>query len=122
MQCCICLSLLLHRSGEVAAAVADVASVEQHLNTATLARFRPHIQSAGLLVVETNLEAGALEMICSTAAAAGVPVLLEPVSVPKSIRCGSSTRVVSAVVVDLGAGLVGVTGERTALALLTVSS
>ena len=87
LTCRTCLFFLLVRSGEVAAAVADVESVELYLNAVTLARFRPHIQSTGLLVVETNLEAGALEMVCSTAAVAGVPVLLEPVSVPKSVRC-----------------------------------
>lgn len=41
---------------------------------------------AGLLVTEANLAEPSLAAVCAMAGAAGVPVFLEPVSVPKSKR------------------------------------
>lgn len=41
---------------------------------------------ASLLLAEANLSPAALEAACATAAAARVPVFLEPVSVPKAVR------------------------------------
>lgn len=45
------------------------------------------IHSASLLLVEANLSEAAIVAACEAAAQAGVPVFLEPVSVPKSVRC-----------------------------------
>lgn len=44
------------------------------------------IPQAAIVVIETNLGAPALEYVCTVAHASGVPVLLEPVSVPKAAR------------------------------------
>eukprot|EP00198_Chlamydomonas_reinhardtii_P002433 XP_001691769.1 predicted protein [Chlamydomonas reinhardtii] len=78
------------RGGEVAACVADVAAVEAHLTPERLADSAPQIQQACLLLAEANLSEGALEYVCRTAAAARVPVFIEPVSVPKAARLARS--------------------------------
>lgn len=41
---------------------------------------------ASLLVCETNLSFASLEFVCKAGHERGVPVILEPVSVPKSTR------------------------------------
>ena len=44
------------------------------------------LQKASLLVIEANLSCEAIRAACVAAAEAAVPVFMEPVSVPKSIR------------------------------------
>ncbi|GLC33240.1 hypothetical protein PLESTB_000355700 [Pleodorina starrii] len=81
-----CVSAVLDRGGEVAACVADVTAVEQHLTPERLRECQPQIQQACMLLAEANLSAEALEFVSRTAARARVPVFLEPVSVPKAAR------------------------------------
>lgn len=78
---------VLDRSGEVAACVADVAAPAAELTPDVVQQHLPAIQQAGLLVLDANLQQQALAAAAQAAAAAGVPVLFEPVSVPKSVRC-----------------------------------
>lgn len=72
------------RSGEVAACVADVAAPAAELTPAVVQQHLAAIQQAGLLVLDANLQQPTLAAAAQAAAAAGVPVLFEPVSVPKS--------------------------------------
>jgi pseudouridine kinase len=44
------------------------------------------IAAAQLLILDANLQAATLEAAAHVAAAAGVPVLFEPVSIPKAPR------------------------------------
>ncbi|KAG2422599.1 hypothetical protein HXX76_010381 [Chlamydomonas incerta] len=81
-----CVSAVMDRGGEVAACVADVVAVEEHLTPQRLADSAQQIKQACLLLAEANLSAAALEYVCRTAAAARVPVFIEPVSVPKAAR------------------------------------
>eukprot|EP00798_Chlamydomonas_sp_ICE-L_P002996 gene2996-13010_t len=82
-----CVAVVLDRAGEVAAAVADVACVEEVLTPSCLQQFSARIQSAAVLVAETNLHPDALASVCTCASGAGVPIFLEPVSVVKALRC-----------------------------------
>lgn len=52
-----CTSLLqtAFAAGEVAASVADVRTVEEHLRPTDLQQFHMHIQQAGILVLDANL-------------------------------------------------------------------
>ncbi|KAG2450845.1 hypothetical protein HYH02_004679 [Chlamydomonas schloesseri] len=85
-----CVSAVMDRGGEVAACVADVVAVETHLTPERLAESVDQIKQACLVLAEANLSAAALEYVCRTAAAARVPVFLEPVSVPKATRLARS--------------------------------
>ncbi|CAI5483638.1 unnamed protein product, partial [Closterium sp. Yama58-4] len=73
-------------AGEVAAGVADVAVLEQGVQGEWVACFTRAIHSAPCLVVDTNLPASLLAYTCQLAAAAGVPVWCDPVSVGKAPR------------------------------------
>lgn len=80
-------------TGEVAACVADVEAVESHLTPSLLTpKLASVLPNSCLLVVDTNLTEQALSVACRAAAAADVPVFLEPVSVPKSARAAGSLR------------------------------
>eukprot|EP00775_Hariotina_reticulata_P012190 gene12190-12327_t len=81
-----CVVAVLDRSGEVAACVADVVAPALELTPAVVQQHLQHIQQAGMLVLDANLEAETLIAATQAAAVAGVPVLFEPVSVPKSVR------------------------------------
>lgn len=81
-----CVVAVLDRGGEVAACVADVAAPALELTPAVVQQNAAHIRRAGLLILDANLEAPTLVAAVQAAAAAGVPVLCEPVSVPKSCR------------------------------------
>ncbi|MEW5300073.1 MAG: hypothetical protein WDW36_003030 [Sanguina aurantia] len=80
------VAAVMDKAGEVAACVADVMALEQSLTPERLKAFEPRMQKAAIVVIETNLGAPALEYVCTVAHASGVPVLLEPVSVPKAAR------------------------------------
>ncbi|CAI5512470.1 unnamed protein product, partial [Closterium sp. Naga37s-1] len=72
--------------GEVAAGVADVAVLEQGMQEQWIERFTQAIHAAPCLVVDTNLPPSLLAHICQLAAAAGVAVWCDPVSVGKAPR------------------------------------
>lgn len=78
---------MLFRGGEVAASVADVAAPAIELTPAVVQKHRSDIAAAQLLILDANLQAATLEAAVQIAAAAGVPVMFEPVSVPKAPRC-----------------------------------
>ncbi len=98
-----CVVAAFDKSGELTTCVADVAALEHHLTPDLVSGLlsRPAreagsgvpsvIGRAALLVVEANLAEEAVEAACRAAAAARVPIFMEPVSVPKSVRQGSST-------------------------------
>jgi len=79
---------ILDRGGELVSCVADVQSVEEHLTPAgglgSLAQ--DALPRASLLVCEANLAPASLQFLCAAAHASEVPIILEPVSVPKSKR------------------------------------
>ena len=81
-----CVVAVLDRSGEVAACVADVVAPALELTPSVVQQHLQHRQQAGALVLDANLEADTLIAATQAAAAAGVPVLFEPVSVPKATR------------------------------------
>jgi len=74
------------RGGEVAASVADVAAPATELTPAVIQHHAADIAAAQLLVLDANLQQETLQAAVHLAAAAGVPVLFEPVSVPKARR------------------------------------
>ena len=79
---------ILDSDGELVVAVADMTITDdltpEHLNGA-----RELIAAAGLLVLDGNLGAAALEHALDLAAGAGVRTILEPVSVPKAEALGA---------------------------------
>eukprot|EP00878_Enallax_costatus_P045853 GHUV01055364.1.p1 GENE.GHUV01055364.1~~GHUV01055364.1.p1 ORF type:complete len:228 (+),score=79.21 GHUV01055364.1:2242-2925(+) len=77
---------LLDRTGEVAASVADVAAAA-YITPGVVQQHASAIQQAQLLILDANFDAATLAAAAEIAAAAGVPVLFEPVSIPKSVRC-----------------------------------
>ncbi|MFC6704172.1 carbohydrate kinase family protein [Flexivirga alba] len=74
---------MLDADGELVGAVADMAAAEslrvEHVPQDVVA-------SASYVVLDANLSADVLEHVCRTAAATGVPVVIDPVSVPKADR------------------------------------
>ena len=74
------------RSGEVAASVADVAIAEHQLTPSVIMSCEPQIKGAKLLVLDANLSRESIQAASQVAALWSVPVLLEPVSVPKAAR------------------------------------
>ncbi|KAL3133069.1 hypothetical protein ABBQ38_006972 [Trebouxia sp. C0009 RCD-2024] len=77
---------IFNQAGEVAASVADVRTVEEHLRSTDLQQFHVHIQQAGILVLDANLSPEAIQAACGVAHAAHVPIWFEPVSVAKAAR------------------------------------
>ena len=49
-------------AGEVAASVADVRTVEEHLRPADLQLFQKHIQQAGILLLDANLSPDTIQV------------------------------------------------------------
>lgn len=74
------------RGGEVAASVADVAAPATELTPAVIQHHAADIAAAQLLILDANLQQETLQAAVRLAAAAGVPVLFEPVSLPKARR------------------------------------
>lgn len=74
---------ILDNTGELVVAVADMAATEQ-LSPLAVEAARDVIGSAKMLVVDGNVPPGSAARALEIAYAAGVPVLLEPVSVPKA--------------------------------------
>ena len=75
-------SAVLTRQGELLIGVADMAAV-QRLTPAALRRLRKRLSGARLIAADCNLPMPTLAWLVKLAAAAGVPIALETVSVPK---------------------------------------
>lgn len=71
--------------GELLVAVADMAATDA-ITSDTLESLAPVVSSAALLVLDGNLLAGTVRTALGLARSAGVPVVLDPVSVPKAER------------------------------------
>ncbi len=78
--------MYVHRGGEVAASVADVAAPAVELTPALVQQHAAALAAAQVLILDANLPASTLQAAVNMAGAAGVPVMFEPVSVPKAPR------------------------------------
>jgi pseudouridine kinase len=101
---------VLDSDGELVVAVSDMAAVDA-LGPDAVNQARDVIATAGLLVLDGNLAGSALTHAGDLAAAAGVPTILEPVSVPKSAAVASY--------ISADRPLYAVTPNRDELAALT---
>jgi pseudouridine kinase len=81
-----CVVSLLDGGGEVAASIADVSAPALELTPAVVQLHAADIGRCQLLVLDANLGQATLAAAVAAAAAAGVRVLFEPVSVPKAAR------------------------------------
>ncbi len=100
---------VLDAGGELAVAVADMAATES-LSAADVRAAAGLLAGAALLVLDANLAPGTLAAALDLATAAGVPVVLEPVSVPKADRARA--------LLQTGRPLLAVTPNRDELAVL----
>ncbi|MCW2796330.1 carbohydrate kinase [Nocardioides sp.] len=101
---------VLDSDGELVVAVADMAATDE-LSPEHVSAARDLIASAGLVVLDGNLGAAALELALDLASAAGVRVLLEPVSVPKANALAH--------LIEPGRPLFAITPNRDELTALT---
>lgn len=76
---------VLDASGELLVAVASMAAIDA-LTPAVLQERRGTLRGAAWVVADGNLPEGTLAHLLTVAAGAGVPVVFEPVSVPKAAR------------------------------------
>ncbi|KAK9909674.1 hypothetical protein WJX75_005922 [Coccomyxa subellipsoidea] len=83
------VSIIFDNSGELAASVADVAALEEHL-PAVLRQHTADIQSAPLVILDGNLSPEALLEAAQMASEGGVPIWYEPVSAAKAVRATSA--------------------------------
>ncbi|BDA42876.1 probable pseudouridine kinase at N-terminal half [Coccomyxa sp. Obi] len=83
------VSIIFDKGGEVAASVADVAALEEHL-PAVLGQHKADIQSALIIMLDGNLSPDALLEAAQLASDGGVPIWYEPVSAPKAARAASA--------------------------------
>jgi pseudouridine kinase len=82
---------VLDDTGELRVAVADMAAVES-LTPADVAAVSDRIAAADLVVLDGNLLPPTVTAVLDAAAAAGVRVVIDPVSVPKSARLAAAIR------------------------------
>ncbi|SFC92266.1 pseudouridine kinase [Nocardioides terrae] len=82
---------VLDHSGELSVAVADMAAIES-LTPEDVAAVADRLAAADLVVVDANLLPATVTVALDVAAAAGVPVVVEPVSVPKAVRLAAAVR------------------------------
>lgn len=101
---------VLDTDGELVVAVADMTATDE-LSPEHVSSARDLIGTAGLVVLDGNLAAQTLALALDLATAAGVRVLLEPVSVPKATALAH--------LVEPGRPLFAVTPNRDELAALT---
>lgn len=80
---------MLDADGELVGAVADMAAVESLRVEHVPERV---VQAASYVVLDANPCADVLEHVCRTAASARVPVVIDPVSVPKADRVAKALR------------------------------
>jgi pseudouridine kinase len=78
-------SAVLDRTGELVLGVSAMDILDQ-LTPAELERGRRMIDGAGFLVADCNLDIACLRWLQARATRSGVPLLIEPVSAPKSAR------------------------------------
>ncbi|MCO5597732.1 hypothetical protein L7F22_051813 [Adiantum nelumboides] len=83
------VSVIFDKEGELAGAVADTHSFEDHLTPKWIGQFRNQIRCASFVMLDANLSEAALQAACELAKEAGVPIWFEPVSVSKSVRHSS---------------------------------
>ena len=76
---------VLDQDGELLVAVADMAATDT-ITPETVQDLAPLIADAGLLVVDGNLSVESVRTALALADPSGVPVVLDPVSVPKAAR------------------------------------
>ena len=67
--------------------VADVGILESVLSSQNLRRFEKDIRNASLLLVDGNLKEDVLLDVCRIAAKSDTPIIFEPVSPFKAVRC-----------------------------------
>jgi pseudouridine kinase len=111
---------VLEETGELAVAVADMATVES-LTPADVAAASGAIAAADLVVVDGNLVPATVTAVLDVADAAGVRVVVEPVSVPKAERLAPAVRRELFLLTpntDELAALTGLPDRRKALATL----
>ena len=76
---------VLDQDGELLVAVADMAATDT-ISPDTVQDLAPLIADAGLLVLDGNLLVESVRAALALAHASGVPVVIDPVSVPKATR------------------------------------
>ncbi|MGZ8738038.1 MAG: PfkB family carbohydrate kinase, partial [Nocardioides sp.] len=76
---------VLDDDGELVVAVSDMGATDE-ITPDDVGRLAADVAGAGLLVLDGNLAPGAVAAAAELAAGHGVPVVLEPVSVPKAER------------------------------------
>jgi pseudouridine kinase len=75
----------LDADGELVVGLSDMVATDS-LDVAAVARSQDIIEQAGVVVLDGNLSAAAIDWVLAVAANAGVQVVLEPVSVAKASR------------------------------------
>jgi pseudouridine kinase len=78
-------SAVLDRTGELVIGVSAMAVLDE-LTPADLERRAPTIDRAGFVVADCNLRPDCLKWLLARARRRGIPILLEPVSVPKAAK------------------------------------
>ncbi|MCW2765825.1 MAG: PfkB domain protein, partial [Nocardioides sp.] len=101
---------ILDADGELVVAVADMTATDE-LSPEHVSAARDLIATAGLVVLDGNLAPATLALALDLATAAGVRVLLEPVSVPKATALAH--------LVEPGRPLFAITPNRDELTALT---
>jgi pseudouridine kinase len=78
---------VLDADGGLLVAIADMTATDE-LSPADLHHARELVAGAGMLVLDGNLSTATLDYVCDLAKAADVPVVIDPVSVPKAALLG----------------------------------
>ena len=76
---------ILDEAGEMVSAVSDMRAIER-LEPAALAAVAVRLSAADMLVADCNISVDCLAWLCAFSARSGVPLLIEPVSVPKAMK------------------------------------
>ena len=82
---------LLDDAGELVSAINDMRAIEA-LTTMHLESCAEQLAVADMLVADCNLSAVCLDWLCRFAAERGLPLVIEPVSVPKALKLLSFSR------------------------------
>lgn len=84
-------AVVIDRRGEMVIGVADMRLIDG-ITPRAVARHKTRLAAAKLLVADCNLTAETLAEIAKIAAKAGIPLIIEPVSVPKTKRLAALLR------------------------------
>ncbi len=76
---------LVHRDGSLEVAASDMRAVDQ-VDPDFVSRHRGSLQEASMILADANLSRAALQALLTLANEAGIPLILEPVSVGKAPR------------------------------------